>query len=118
MVLIFQVIQKRLFHRGGAPKAVGTGDSPAWIFRSRNRVEWVAQATRLCRSATRRPKGESTRHPQKAVTLPVVAVGLPPGQWPGGTGESPVPPRTQEMSWREPVECPRHGARLDRPVSE
>src|SRR5712692_5325866 len=28
MVLILQVIQKRLFHRGGAPKAAGPGKSP------------------------------------------------------------------------------------------
>src|SRR5712664_1091435 len=53
----------------------------------RDRLEWVAQATRLCRSATRRPKGEGARYLQKAVTPPVVIVDLPTGQWPGGTGE-------------------------------
>jgi hypothetical protein len=31
---------------------------------------------------------------------------------------SPMPPRTQEMSRREPVECPRHDAKPARPFSE
>jgi hypothetical protein len=30
---------------------------------------------------------------QAGMPLPKFAFHLPPGQWPGGTGESPVPPR-------------------------
>jgi len=51
-----------------------------------------AQATRLCRSATRRPEPGVTDGSFDAVALPKVACDVPPGQWPGGTGESPVPP--------------------------
>jgi hypothetical protein len=31
-----------------------------------------------------------------AAILRMVALGLPPGQWPGGTGESPVPPKAND----------------------
>jgi hypothetical protein len=35
-----------------------------------------------------------------AALLPRVALEIPPGQWPGGTGESPVPPRRFEICGR------------------
>jgi hypothetical protein len=58
---------------------------------------WVAQATRLCRSATRRPERQTTACCQLLPfcnsSLPL----LPPGQWPGGTGGSPVLPIHYEI---------------------
>ena len=57
------------------------------------RPHWVAQATRLFRSATRRPEREGTCSYQLAPACKFPARDLPPGQWPGGTGGSPVPPR-------------------------
>jgi hypothetical protein len=71
-------VRRRRFHAGVRPR-------------------WVAQATRLCRSATRRPEPEGTDCRHGAVPLPKVGFGLPPGQWPGGTGESPVLPRNYGM---------------------
>jgi len=69
----------------------------ARIFYTRHPLAWVAQATRLCRSATRRPESGVTDWSCDASLLPRVAYDLPPGQWPGGTGESPVPPRNYEI---------------------
>ena len=38
-----------------------------------------------------------------AVLLPGVAFGLPPGQWPGGTGESPVLPKNYGPGANSPL---------------
>jgi hypothetical protein len=67
------------------------------LFHTRHPFGWVAQATRLCRSATRRPEPRVTHCSRDTALLPKVPLGFPPGQWPGGTGESPVPPRNYEM---------------------
>jgi len=61
---------------------------------------WVAQATRLSRSATRRPESGVTAFTRPAVPLPRVAFDLAPGQWPGGTGGSPVLPTPSRRSSR------------------
>jgi tetratricopeptide (TPR) repeat protein len=60
---------------------------------TRQRFGWVEQATRLFRSATRRPESRATDPGRDAALWPKAACDLPPGQWPGGTGESPVPPK-------------------------
>ena len=70
----------------------------ARIFRSRRSPEEVAQATRLCRSATRRPKWEGTACYLHARVLTKTVLDLPLGQWPSGTGGSPVLPRKYEIS--------------------
>jgi hypothetical protein len=70
----------------------------AYIFHTWQPFGWVEQATRLCRSATRRPEANVTLCSHDATLWPRVAFGLPPGQWPGGTGESPVPPRTMKYA--------------------
>lgn len=51
---------------------------------------WVAQATRLCRAATRR--SEPGEHLNFFGVSGGRAAGVPSGQWPDGTGGSPVPP--------------------------
>jgi hypothetical protein len=67
------------------------------IFHTRHCLVWVAQATRLCRSATRRPNPGVTECPHETAGSPKDHRAFPPGQWPGGTGESPVPPRNYEI---------------------
>jgi lauroyl/myristoyl acyltransferase/predicted exporter len=53
---------------------------------------WVARATRPSRSATRRPEPEVAECRRDITLLTKAAFELPPGQWPGGTGGSPVLP--------------------------
>ena len=56
-----------------------------WSFR------WVAQATGLCRAATRRSeRGGARTFSDGCFHCQVLSV--PSGQWPDGTGGSPVPP--------------------------
>ena len=75
----------------------------AWIFHSRIRTTWVAQATCLSRSATCRPERKQAVCFFQRQLLSGTCHDLPPGHWPGGTGESPVPPSRYEISGLEPV---------------
>ena len=76
-----------------------TAGQPFGVVHARRHFGWVAQATRLCRSATRRPEPGATDFRSETAFLPEVALDLPPGQWPGGTGQSPVPPKNHDICW-------------------
>ena len=67
--------------------------SVARVVHTRHCLGWVAQATRLCGLATRRAESGVADCSREAAFLPKIALEMPPGQWPGGTGESPVLPR-------------------------
>ena len=61
----------------------------------------VAQATCLCRSATRRPERKKTACVDLGNLSREGRRDLPPGRWPGGTGESPMLPFRYDVSGLE-----------------
>src|ERR1039458_6445527 len=98
----------RHFARSG-DSAGGYSDDP---MKTRATDGRVAQATQsamtraslllfhlLCRSAARRPDRRATEGSRDAAVSSHGALGLPPGQWPGGTGGSPVLPSKDGASY-------------------
>src|SRR5882724_928807 len=71
-----------------------TGRDASMTIKKIGSSDWVAQATRLYRSATSRPKRRRTPAGSGVTSLQKVSLELPPGRLPGGTGKLPVPPRS------------------------